>query len=82
MMYYMKISEACNDPHNCMSIISDGMQQAHSDLPWLCNLKQFPQSLPQHLQGMIEHGEEFVRISLSVLAFIILLLLTITAAYF
>ncbi len=61
MAYYSKINMAVQDPENYMSIISDGMAQGHTELPWMANLKQFPQTLPQHLQGIIEHGREFVR---------------------
>jgi hypothetical protein len=62
MAYYSKINMAVQDPENYMSIISDGMAQGHTELPWMANLKQFPQTLPQHLQGIIEHGREFVRV--------------------
>ena len=40
-----------------MSIITDGMAQVHSDLPWQKNLVDSSFKLNQHLQGVLEHGQ-------------------------
>lgn len=58
--YYSRALQAKNDPNNYISLISDGMAQNHTKLPWLANLKDFSSSIPQHLQGIIDHGTEFV----------------------
>lgn len=39
-----------------LSIVSDGMAQAHCKLPWLANLAGAGKTLPQHIQGIIVHG--------------------------
>lgn len=58
--YYMKSYQAIIDPDLYMSIILDGMSQNHTKLPWFANQKDFPACLQMHLQGIIEHGQEFV----------------------
>lgn len=58
--YYDRAKQAENDPENFVSLISDGMAQNHTKLPWLANLKEFSLNIPQHLQGIIDHGREFV----------------------
>lgn len=58
--YYKRAKQAENDPDNYVSLITDGMAQNHTRLPWLANLKDFSIVLPQHLQGIIDHGKEFV----------------------
>jgi hypothetical protein len=46
-------------PDQYMSIITDGMAQVHSELPWQKNLVDAGKSgkLNQHLQGVLEHGK-------------------------
>ncbi len=58
--YYQKQILAIMQPDVYMSVILDGMAQSHSALPWLSNQKDFPQRLKMHLQGVIEHGQNFV----------------------
>lgn len=58
--YYARAKQAEHDPDNYVSLISDGMAQNHTKLPWLANLKEFSMTVPQHLQGIIDHGNEFV----------------------
>lgn len=60
-IYYQKIVKAVLEPESYMSAIVDGMAENHTELPYLGNLKQSPKRLPMHLQGVLEHGEEFVR---------------------
>jgi len=59
--YYERQKEAVENPDTIMSIITDGMAQNHCVLPWLAGLKEFPNPLPQHLLGVLEHGHELVR---------------------
>lgn len=59
-VYYDHRFCAEQQPSRYMSIILDGMSQSHTNLPWLANLKSFSTLLPQHLQGVIEHGQELV----------------------
>ena len=53
--YYKRRDEAIND-NQIMSIIIDGMAQAHNELPWLGNKEGFQPKLSQHLQGVLDHG--------------------------
>ena len=39
-----------------MSLIIDGMDQAHSRIPHLGNNKEFSEPLSQHIQGVLVHG--------------------------
>lgn len=48
--------KAIEAPDSYLSIVSDGMAQGHSKLPWLANLAGSSKSLPQHIQGIIAHG--------------------------
>jgi hypothetical protein len=58
--YRRNITNAMNEPEECMSIILDGMAQNHTNLPYIANQKDFPNKLRMHLQGVIEHHQEFV----------------------
>lgn len=58
--YYARAHQADQEPGNYVSLISDGMAQNHTRLPWLANMKDFSECLPQHIQGIIDHGKEFV----------------------
>jgi hypothetical protein len=49
--YYARRQQAISDPKNYFSTISDGMAQAHNELPHRANLQQFKHKLPCHLQG-------------------------------
>ena len=42
---------------SCLTCLSDGMAQNHCALPHLANQKDFSDKLPQHLQGVLEHGQ-------------------------
>jgi hypothetical protein len=39
-----------------MSTIADGMQQGHNMLPHFANQNVWNDGLPQHLQGVLNHG--------------------------
>lgn len=54
--YYSRRNDAILSPHLFMSLIADGMQQAHCLLPWQANLYQYSPYLPQHIQGVVNHG--------------------------
>ena len=54
--YYARRNDAILSPHSFMSLIADGMQQAHCQLPWQANLYQYSPYLPQHIQGVVNHG--------------------------
>jgi hypothetical protein len=56
--YYDRQQKALDNPTDYMSIICDGMQQTHTQLPWLANQKQFSATLKHSLQGILEHGHE------------------------
>jgi hypothetical protein len=57
LTYNERRQEARQFTKNCLSMISDGMQQAHCILPYMGNLDSFgADSLPQHLQGVLVHG--------------------------
>jgi hypothetical protein len=60
VMYYSRRNDAILTPSLFMSIIADGMQQSHCLLPWLANLYQYSPYLPQHLQGVINHGHQII----------------------
>lgn len=56
IQYYSRRNDAILTPSLYMSIIADGMQQAHCLLPWQANLYQYSPHLQQHLQGVVNHG--------------------------
>jgi hypothetical protein len=56
LSYYSRRNDAMLTPSEFMSLISDGMQQGHCLLPWQANMYQFGNHLPQHLQGVLNHG--------------------------
>ena len=58
--YYDRRCDAILHPDRCMSINTDGMNQNHSRIPYLGNLQDFSRPLKQHIQGILEHGKEFV----------------------
>ena len=39
-----------------LSLVMDGMQQSHSELPWFGNNYNTTKKLKQHLQGVTTHG--------------------------
>lgn len=55
-MYYSRRNDAMLTPSTFMSLIADGMQQSHCMLPWQANMYQYAPCLPQHLQGVVNHG--------------------------
>lgn len=59
-IYYEQRRLACEEPDKYMSIISDGMAQNHTVLPWLGNQKMFSSTYTQHLQGILVHGREML----------------------
>jgi hypothetical protein len=60
LAYYMRREMAMANPLLYLSIISDGMAQAHCLLPFLSNLKQFSDPLTQHLQACYVHGQAII----------------------
>ena len=58
--YYDRRCDAILHPDRCMSINTDGMNQNHSRISYLGNLQEFSRPLKQHIQGILEHGKEFV----------------------
>lgn len=52
ILYYSRRNDAILTPSLFMSLIADGMQQAHCLLPWLSNMYQFGTYLQQHIQGI------------------------------
>jgi hypothetical protein len=56
--YYKRRTKAEMDPDDYLSIISDGMQQAHCELPWMGNLSKKCEAIPHHIQGVIVHGRK------------------------
>lgn len=56
LSYYERRNNAMLMPRSYWSGIGDGMMQAHCVLPHRGNMVASPQTLPQHVQGMIAHG--------------------------
>ena len=54
-LYYERRRKAMTMPDKFLSIITDGMMQAHCELPWYGNLDG-SDTLPQHIQGVLAHG--------------------------
>jgi len=59
MKYAERRQLAYKLPNSFLSIIIDGMAQNHCKLPWYNNLKDTDNALPQHLQGVLNHGRSF-----------------------
>lgn len=59
-VYYANILKALTAPADNMSIIMDGAAQNQTVVPWMANITNFPNPLKMHLQGVLEHGQEFV----------------------
>ena len=57
IFYYHRRQAAIDYPEQCISMITDGMAQLHSILPWQAGINQFSRTLPQHLQGTLVHGQ-------------------------
>jgi hypothetical protein len=57
--YYGRILKSLQTPESFMSIITDGMAQLHCQIPWMGNQYDFGSYLPQHLQGVLQHGQSF-----------------------
>ena len=55
LSYYDRRQEAIQMPSQYLSIITDGMAQAHCQLPYYANVDQ-GESLTQHIQGVMAHG--------------------------
>jgi hypothetical protein len=59
MQYAERRNLAAKYPSEALSIISDGMQQAHCLLPWFANNSSWGNdSLTQHIQGVNVHGRK------------------------
>lgn len=56
MAYAERRNKAVMNPSSYLSLISDGMQQSHNELPHFANTKKWQVSLPQHLQGVLNHN--------------------------
>jgi hypothetical protein len=58
LQYAGRVATAMNDYEGkYLSIVMDGMQQSHSEIPWRCNNSNFNNVLKQHLQGVTVHGK-------------------------
>lgn len=55
--YQEKVCRAMDNPGKVMSLILDGMDQAHSRVPHMANISSFGHPLRQHVQGVLVHGE-------------------------
>ena len=55
--YYQRQTDALDNPSAFCSIITDGMAQSHTMLPWEKNLNSNSHTIEQHLQGVIQHGQ-------------------------
>lgn len=55
--YKERISQAINFPAKFLSIITDGMQQFHTELPYFGGKYGHPRKVKQHLQGLTVHGK-------------------------
>lgn len=55
--YYTRRRDALDNPSEFCSIITDGMAQSHTILPWLKRLNSSSHTIDQHLQGTIQHGQ-------------------------
>lgn len=58
--YYARAQEAASGRGDSMSLNTDGMTQSNCKIPYLQNLAEFSHPLAQHIQGVLEHGREFV----------------------
>lgn len=54
--YYGHRKLAIDEPSKYMCLMADGMAQNHTSLPWDKNLITCNEEIPQHLQGVINHG--------------------------
>jgi hypothetical protein len=54
--YYSSRRLAEVEPEKYMSVIVDGMQQSHSELPYFGNQKEYPYKVVQYLTGCKQHG--------------------------
>lgn len=59
MQYYKRQDPAMKYPDEYMSLIFDGMMQTHCQIPYLKNSYDFGSFLPQHLQGVLQDGQNF-----------------------
>ena len=57
VLYGLRRQEAgqIENRHEVLSMIMDGMQQAHSEIPWFGNRMQANHKIKQHLQGVTLH---------------------------
>jgi len=54
--YYNRRKESIDFPNEIMSVISDGMAQTHTSLPYFANQAQNVAQLQQKVQGVLDHG--------------------------
>ena len=55
--YKQRMNRALKAPENFLSIITDGMQQYHTELPYFGNKVGANRKIKQHLQGLTIHGK-------------------------
>ena len=55
--YSLRITKAQQNPRGFLSIVTDGMAQTHSVIPWLGDLASIT-PIPQHIQGVLAHGRK------------------------
>ena len=56
LLYQRRVNLALDNPDEHLSIISDGMQQFHTELPYSANQITHNKKVKQHLQGLTTHG--------------------------
>lgn len=57
LLYHKRMEQAKTFPSEFISIITDGMQQTHCELPYSANRRPHEYKLKQHLQGVTTHGK-------------------------
>ena len=57
LLYHKRMEQAILGPTEVLSIITDGMQQTHTELPYSANQRPHENKVKQHLQGITTHGK-------------------------
>lgn len=57
LLYHKRVEQAIHQPMEVLSIITDGMQQTHTELPYSANQRPHENKVKQHLQGITTHGK-------------------------
>lgn len=57
ILYKRRVLQSVDDPVHFLSIITDGMQQFHTELPYYAGMNGTNRKVKQHLQGLTTHGK-------------------------